>query len=347
MSTATFTRLQEGSTGSAVTKLQQRLKTLKFYTGAVDGVFGANTKAAVIKYQQSKAVQFNDVTVDGIVGYVTESSIQRDIWLSQRQPIKEGSQGKDVQLLQQILKTADDINKDQGQWNMSGGFGVGSVDGVFGATTKAAVIKFQQVEKLNADGVVGALTWDRLAGIVAFDLDAIGVVANNVYDLTTRLPIKEGSATPDVFVIQDLLTVLKLYNSGQIDGKFGAKTKEAVIKFQTANGLKADGIVGEKTAIALSNQVWLATKPVLKEGSKGEAVEEFQGLYNSYFGTLTVDGNFGAKTKAEVIKFQKSRNLTADGVVGAKTWSSLRSLTIHDIPVEQQIAFIFDGSGGC
>ncbi|NJR18801.1 MAG: peptidoglycan-binding protein [Calothrix sp. CSU_2_0] len=52
-------------------------------------------------------------------------------------------------------------------------------------------------------------------------------------------------------------------------------------------------------------------------------------------------------SKAEVIKFQKSRNLTADGVVGAKTWSSLRSLTTHDVPVEQQIAFIFDGDGGC
>jgi peptidoglycan hydrolase-like protein with peptidoglycan-binding domain len=183
MSTATFTRLQEGSTGSAVTKLQQRLKTLKFYTGAVDGKFGANTKAAVIKFQQSKAVQFNDVTVDGIVGYVTEAAIQRDIWLSQRQPIQQGSQGKDVQLLQQILEKADDINKDQGQWNVPGGFGVGRVDGVFGATTKAAVIKFQQVQKLKADGVVGTLTWDRLGGVLAFDLNAEGVVTYNVYGL--------------------------------------------------------------------------------------------------------------------------------------------------------------------
>ncbi|NJL64227.1 MAG: hypothetical protein HC903_23360 [Methylacidiphilales bacterium] len=60
-----------------------------------------------------------------------------------------------------------------------------------------------------------------------------------------------------------------------------------------------------------------------------------------------MDGNFAYLSKAEVIKFQKSRNLTADGVVGAKTWSSLRSLTTHDVPVEQQIAFIFYGDGGC
>jgi peptidoglycan hydrolase-like protein with peptidoglycan-binding domain len=161
------------------------------------------------------------------------------------------------------------------------------------------------------------------------------------------LPLKEGSVGDAVVKIQGFLTTLKLY-SGKTDGAFGAKTKESVIKFQTANGLKADGIVGVNTAIALDNQAWSAKKPILKEGSKGKDVEEFQGLYNSYFGTLTVDGNFGPKTKAEVIKFQKSRSLTADGVVGAKTWSSLRTLTTHDIPVDQQIGFIFDdASQGC
>ncbi|NJL64230.1 MAG: peptidoglycan-binding protein [Methylacidiphilales bacterium] len=178
MSTATFARLQEGSTGSGVTKLQQRLKTLKFYTGAVDGVFGANTKAAVIKFQQNNAV-----TADGIVGYLTESLIERDIWVSQRQPIQEGDRGKDVQILQQLLKDADELNKNH-VWNVPGGtFGIGSVDGKFGSNTKAAVIKFQQAEKLKTDGVVGAVTWKMLSGIKAFDLDASGVVDNNVFGL--------------------------------------------------------------------------------------------------------------------------------------------------------------------
>jgi peptidoglycan hydrolase-like protein with peptidoglycan-binding domain len=178
MSTATFTRLQEGSTGSAVTKLQQRLKTLKFYTGAVDGAFGANTKAAVTKFQQNQGV-----TADGIVGYLTESLIERDIWASQRQPIQEGSQGKDVQILQELLKNADEINKNQRIWNVPGGFGIGSVDGAFGANTKAAVIKFQQASKLKADGAVGAVTWKSLSGIKAFDLDPEVIVNSNVFGL--------------------------------------------------------------------------------------------------------------------------------------------------------------------
>jgi peptidoglycan hydrolase-like protein with peptidoglycan-binding domain len=164
--------------------------------------------------------------------------------------------------------------------------------------------------------------------------------------LTAILPMKEGSVNPQIAGVQEWLTVLKLY-SGQADGRFGPKTKEAVIKFQVANELKVDGIVGVNTAIALENRAWSAKQPILKEGSKGEGVKEFQGMYNSYFGTLVVDGNFGSKTKAEVIKFQESRLLRADGVVAAKTWSSLRTLTTHDISEEEQIAFIFEGHRGC
>ncbi len=180
MSTATFTRLQEGSTGPAVTKLQQRLKTLNFYTGVADGAFGPKTKAAVIKFQQSNAV-----TVDGVVGALTESAIQRAIWVSQRQTVQEGSQGKDVQKVQELLKKGDAINTMQrAVWDVPGGtFGISSVDGKFGANTKAAVIKFQQAEKLKADGVVGSVTWKSLSGIATFDLEAEVIVANNVFGL--------------------------------------------------------------------------------------------------------------------------------------------------------------------
>ena len=41
------------------------------------------------------------------------------------------------------------------------------------------------------------------------------------------------------------------YYTGKVDGIYGAKTKEAVKKFQKKNGLTADGIVGKKTAAAL------------------------------------------------------------------------------------------------
>ncbi len=42
------------------------------------------------------------------------------------------------------------------------------------------------------------------------------------------------------------------YYDGPIDGKIGPKTKAAIIKFQKANGLKADGIVGKRTSAELN-----------------------------------------------------------------------------------------------
>ncbi|OKH54959.1 hypothetical protein NIES2101_05165 [Calothrix sp. HK-06] len=66
----TFTALKEGSTGADVRKLQQNLTTLKYYTGTIDGVFGTNTKNAVVKFQQKK-----NLSADGVVGASTWKQI--------------------------------------------------------------------------------------------------------------------------------------------------------------------------------------------------------------------------------------------------------------------------------
>jgi peptidoglycan hydrolase-like protein with peptidoglycan-binding domain len=43
------------------------------------------------------------------------------------------------------------------------------------------------------------------------------------------------------------------FYKGEIDGKIGPKTKEAIIKFQKAHGLNGDGMVGKKTSSELRN----------------------------------------------------------------------------------------------
>ena len=63
---------------------------------------------------------------------------------------------------------------------------------------------------------------------------------------------------------------------------------------------------------------------VLKQGSSGGEVKEVQRrlkLWGYYKGS--VDGVFGAGTKAAVISFQKKNGLTADGVVGKATYKAL------------------------
>lgn len=70
-----------------------------------------------------------------------------------------------------------------------------------------------------------------------------------------------------------------------------------------------------------------AGKPILKAGSTGDAVKVLQGRlkkgYPAYAGSLTVDGDFGAKTEAAVKEFQRRSKLTADGIVGQATWKAL------------------------
>jgi len=68
-------------------------------------------------------------------------------------------------------------------------------------------------------------------------------------------PAKKTHSEPSLQLspkqIQRALKSAGFYD-GPIDGKIGPKTKAAVLAFQKANGLKADGIVGKRTAAALN-----------------------------------------------------------------------------------------------
>jgi len=57
---------KQGSSGSTVKTIQQKLKNWGYYKGSVDGIYGSKTKEAV-RYFQRK----NGLTVDGIVGNKT------------------------------------------------------------------------------------------------------------------------------------------------------------------------------------------------------------------------------------------------------------------------------------
>lgn len=87
----------------------------------------------------------------------------------------------------------------------------------------------------------------KYAIALALTLALCLILQNAAYAAAT---LKVGSSGDDVVSLQ---TKLKRwgYYSGAIDGKFGAKTRSAVIYFQQKNGLVADGVVGPATARAL------------------------------------------------------------------------------------------------
>jgi peptidoglycan hydrolase-like protein with peptidoglycan-binding domain len=105
-----------------------------------------------------------------------------------------------------------------------------TVDGIFGAKTKAAVVAFQRAHHLPADGVIGAKSWGAL--IVTVKLGTTGSAVRAVQDQANFRNLRNG-------------------HSLNVDGIFGPKTQSWVRGFQQAEGFKADGIVGPLTWQAL------------------------------------------------------------------------------------------------
>ena len=172
----------------------------------------------------------------------------------------------------------------------------------------------------------------------------------------TEMPSAEPSPTPkslqrgftdseDVREMQKKLKELGYYK-GSADGDFGAGTEDAVISFQKANGLTADGKAGPKTleklygtsavtaksassdssASTSSSAGKIAKDTYLDSGKKGKDVKTLQNrLIELGWLSGSASGTYDEATEAAVIAFQKKAKLWADGKAGPKTIEALFS----------------------
>lgn len=108
------------------------------------------------------------------------------------------------------------------------------------------------------------------------------------------------------------------------DGVDGQHTHDAIIAFQHAAELIADGVPGPITWGKL-NTIYDMTRPQVKQGDSGAAVRWVQRRLNQLHGDgLREDGQFGPKTHQAVVNFQVSCELAVDGVVGRETNAALQ-----------------------
>lgn len=167
------TPLQVGSTGLNVQTIQSYLNRIRRNYPAIPaitdpaGTFGASTKSAVTKFQSI----FN-LAPDGIVGQSTwykmvslYTAVTRLAELDSEgttlgigtvppdSVLRQGSGGQDVITLQYLLNVISEYYP---------GIPRPAQDGIFGSGTRQSVIAFQQAMGLQADGIVGALTWKAL-----------------------------------------------------------------------------------------------------------------------------------------------------------------------------------------
>ena len=100
----------------------------------------------------------------------------------------------------------------QKQWQLYYlGYYGGEIDGIWGAQSKAATVRFQKDNALETDGIFGALAAEKSIEIIK----------------TIQKEITDGKIA--------------------IDGLAGLETKDATLQWQRENSLTPDGIAGSMT----------------------------------------------------------------------------------------------------
>ena len=187
----------------------------------------------------------------------------------QASTLHNGSRGESVRSLQQALITL--------------GFLKGTADGIFGNKTEQAVRDFQASRKLTVDGLAGTKTQALLqeaasgantssasqntSSASTTETSSSAVSSSSAASSSSSSSSSSGSLfsgnyatirindrNSRVKILQQALITLK-YLSGTADGVFGNKTLDAVVNFQKAQGLSADGLAGKKTLTALEKAV--------------------------------------------------------------------------------------------
>jgi peptidoglycan hydrolase-like protein with peptidoglycan-binding domain len=219
-STPIGTELRLGSSGAAVSQLQNRLKAAGFYKGPITGSYGRLTEAAVRDFQSSRGL-----SVNGIVGPTTLAALQGNYPTNPTTvtQLQRGSRGSAVTQLQNRLRAA--------------GFFNGPVTGYYGELTEAAVRNFQRSRGLSVNGIVGPTTLAALQG-----------TSPGNPPIATQL--RRGSSGLAVNQLQNQLRATGLYK-GPITGYYGQLTEAAVRDFQRSRSLSVNGIVGPTTLAAL------------------------------------------------------------------------------------------------
>ena len=122
----------------------------------------------------------------------------------------------------------------------------------------------------------------------------------------------------DKHIVIDSETITKPTSTTTVKVDDWVKRLQQECNNQGFSKQNVDGIPGPAT---------LAGCPVIRKGAKGNITKLLQErLVKIGYNTNGIDGIFGSGTYSAVREFQKTRGLSADGIVGQNTWRKLLNL---------------------
>lgn len=264
--------------------------------------------------------------------------------------LKYGMRSPEVRHLQQNL-------------NKAGYFVTANPTDYFGPATKNAVMRLQKDYNLVPDGIYGPLTEKALMDKLNAISKATTQTSNTSLQTqsTVTRTLKYGMQGNDVKELQNALAKLGYFNTTPT-GYFGSITRDAVIKFQKANNLTPDGIVGPLTQKAiqglLAGKDQQASQPTdspkiqypsgfsrnMKKGDTGDDVKLLQTLLKEIgYYTKDITGTYDDNTLNAVMDFQKYYSLAVDGIAGINTITKVIEINNQ---VKAVKGFYVQGKGG-
>ena len=332
-----YSTLSSGSSGAAVTRLQQKLIELGYLSGTADGKFGTQTTNAVKQFQKALGAK----ETGSITGYQQERLYASNAPKATPKPtatptyvnLEPGDSGARVKSLQTRLKTL--------------GYFSGDADGNYYASTTEAVKRFQAALGISQTGTADVSLQTK---IFASNAPAVKPTATPAPTGGQYIYLAPGSNGPPVKSVQNRLIALG-YLSGAADGDYGSKTTAAVKRFQAALGLDETGIATgslqeklfadnapEYRPPATATPAPTATINFVKmqPGDTGNRVKTLQRRLQElgYFDG-DIGGNYLEKTTTAVKKFQAAIGMKVDGIASVEMQQRLFS---GDAPAARPVA---------
>jgi peptidoglycan hydrolase-like protein with peptidoglycan-binding domain len=158
----------------------------------------------------------------------------------------------------------------------------GTIDGVWGDGTEAAVRRLQRSARIAVDGVPGPQT-----------RRALGKLGRHGYG---SRPLRDGLVGWDVSFTQFMLA-WHGFPSGTLDGRFGSRTAAAVRRVQVFAHLGADGVAGPATFAALRRPL---VRPAIRLSKpvRGSVTDGFGPRGNRFHTGLDFPASQGARVRA-------------------------------------------------